>query len=55
MNTATGAELMATAKRALQAVADCDSDEHHDWCIFAPDARAWRFGPDELRQEANLH
>jgi hypothetical protein len=56
MNTASDAELAALAKYATKGVSSRKtSAEAHDWCLYAPEGRAWHFGPTELRQVGHLH
>lgn len=56
MNVADDAQLVAAAESARQGVRSRSASvEDHDWCLFAPEAEAWHFGPTELRQAAHLH
>lgn len=61
LNAASAAELTAVAARALDAIArhdmddDDDEDDGRGWCVYAPDAKAWRFGSGDVRVPARLH
>lgn len=56
MNVANDAQLLAAAESAQQGVrARSAAGEEHDWCLYAPEAGTWHFGPTELRQTAHLH
>lgn len=56
LNQETDSILRPTAARALKRIVPEDSsDQAHDWCIYSQETGDWLFGPDELRQAANLH